>query len=409
MNPNPSDEHEVDRWLTERTLDAVGAALDLDAGLAAILPAAPRPPADAPPRGGTPGTTLREFADHLATRPPHERLVARTWLPRLELAAARSFTRSSAAVRAFDHDLARARDIALTERIEHRLAAHPSTDDLVRVRADLRDRARDLRRDRGLADVLDRAVLSALDLGFGLDLGRAGDGARDLARGLDLAVTVELALHQAVTTALEVTRGRPSIDRRVDALRVLLADIDQRATAEGCLEVRLDGSIPARVRDAGFVGPLVRHLNTVRAAVRDVVFARDRSLADLLALVLGEGRDLALDQARGRATAADHALAHDLATALGHGGRPHDDRFDAELVDAVDRIEDAATNLVDADLAHVPLDGIPLTGLRWSTRTRWHVAWHDRVRRGSVELRPGLFEVRGGNVGADDVVTDLTT
>ncbi|MFD0205290.1 MULTISPECIES: hypothetical protein [Saccharothrix] len=368
---NPSEEHELDQRLAALAGD-VGAVLDLDAGLAAILPATPRPPAVSTARRDRAGTTLRGFADHFAARPPHERVVARSWLPRRELAAARSFTLLRAAVPAHDH-LARTRDVALTERIEHRLREHASPRDLVALRADLRDRARELGRD--LDDVLDRAVLSALDLGVGLDLGQARAAADDLARARALTTTVDHALFLAVTIVVGTARGRTTTRTR-NRLRVLLADLD----------------LPASGYD---VGLLVR-LNTVRAAARDVVLARERDTADLLAVVLDQARDLALDQARQRVEGSVDAAARALADALATG--PHDD-----VADDVDRITDAVTDVVDADLAHVPLDGIPLEGLRWSERTRWHQAWQDRVRRGSVELRPGLYEVRADTADAGAV------
>lgn len=369
---NPFEEHELDQRLAALAGD-VGAVLDLDAGLAAILPATPRPPAVSTARRHRAGTTLRGFADHLAARPPHERVVARTWLPRRELAAARSFARLKAAVLDHDHDLARTRDVALTERIEHRLGERESPGDLVALRADLRDRARELGRD--LDDVLDRAVLSALDLGFGLDLRRARAAADDLARARALTTTADHALFLAVTIAGDTARGRTTTRAR-DRLRALLTALD----------------LPMG-HDAG---PLVRRLNAVRAAARDGVLARDRDAADLLAVVLDQARDLALDQARERVEGSADASARALADALTTG--PHDD-----VADAVDRVTDAVTDVVDADLAHVPLDGIPLEGLRWSERTRWHQAWQDRVRRGSVELRPGLYEVRADTADAGAV------
>ncbi|PSL57806.1 hypothetical protein B0I31_10117 [Saccharothrix carnea] len=370
---NPFEEHELDQRLTALAGE-VGAVLDLDAGLAAILPAAPRPAAVSAARRDRAGTTLRGFADRFAARPPHERVVARTWLPRRELAAARSFTRLRAAVLDHDRDLARARDVALTERIEHRLRGHLSPRDLVALRADLRDRARELGRD--LDDVLDRAVLPALDLGFGLDLGQARAAADDLARARALTTTADHALVLAVTTVADHARGRTTTRAR-ERLHVLLADLD----------------LPVPGHD---VGPLLRRLNTVRAAAQNVVLARDRDTAELLAVVLDQARDLALDQARERVEGSADTSARALADALATG--PHDD-----VADAVDRITDAVTDVVDADLAHVPLDGIPLEGLRWSERTRWHQAWQDRVRRGSVELRPGLYEVQADTADAGAV------
>lgn len=52
--------------------------------------------------------------------------------------------------------------------------------------------------------------------------------------------------------------------------------------------------------------------------------------------------------------------------------------------------------MTDADLSDVDLRGIPLKGVRWSTGTRWPAESEDQIRRDSVEIKPGLWEIRGG-------------
>lgn len=61
---------------------------------------------------------------------------------------------------------------------------------------------------------------------------------------------------------------------------------------------------------------------------------------------------------------------------------------------------DAVSNVAGADLRGVDLSGIPLEGLRWSERTQWPGDWEFYARENSVEVEPGLFEIRFGSVDA---------
>lgn len=49
-----------------------------------------------------------------------------------------------------------------------------------------------------------------------------------------------------------------------------------------------------------------------------------------------------------------------------------------------------------ADLA-----GLPPEGIRWSRATQWPPNWTEQIERASVEIEPGLFEIRDGTAHAD--------
>jgi hypothetical protein len=70
------------------------------------------------------------------------------------------------------------------------------------------------------------------------------------------------------------------------------------------------------------------------------------------------------------------------------------------LIGAIDKVIDAVTSVAGADLRSLDLRGIPLEGLRWSNQTRWPEDWEFYIVENSVEVRPGLFEIRFGDVDA---------
>lgn len=91
----------------------------------------------------------------------------------------------------------------------------------------------------------------------------------------------------------------------------------------------------------------------------------------------------------GEHDASARGLAHDLARGFAS---------DEELIETIDQLNDSVTSMVGADLSGVDLRGIPLQGLRWSAETRWPAQWEEQIRRNSVEIEPGLWEIRPGGV-----------
>lgn len=217
------------------------------------------------------------------------------------------------------------------------------------------------------------------------------DRARDLTRNVDLAseLTRDLARAGARKRASDLTHGLARArDRAHDLTR------DLRRTR-------------GLIRDIDLVRAL--GLDLIRAVdlVVDVAHARDRALADAhsygltliynppsfltlgfglsfthaLNLVRDRDRDLyrALTRAQDRAVTLDRALDH----ALDRDGTTK------ALID----LHNVLSDVTDVDLRYIDLAGIDLQGLRWSTSTRWPPQWVDQIRRDSVEIADGIFQI----------------
>jgi hypothetical protein len=124
----------------------------------------------------------------------------------------------------------------------------------------------------------------------------------------------------------------------------------------------------------------------------------DRALNRALNLNLHRARalDRALDRALTVARDRAHALAHDLGFA-GWEDQPADAEALKLLSEALDRV---ATDFIGADLRSATLTSASLEGVRWSdgTRgepTRWPAGCEGPIRAASVEIEPGIFQIRG--------------
>jgi hypothetical protein len=156
-------------------------------------------------------------------------------------------------------------------------------------------------------------------------------------------------------------------------------------------------------------------LDHARDLVRDftlvtVDLALARDLIRDIDLALAQGLDRTRTRALGRARHADRELdvvyrsfrSLDLALADDLGRKVNESVSNTGLSAAIRSILDAVSDVIDADLRNVDLDGIPLVGLRWSRRTQWPPGWRDKIHSASLEITPGIFEVRGG-------ISDATT
>jgi len=57
------------------------------------------------------------------------------------------------------------------------------------------------------------------------------------------------------------------------------------------------------------------------------------------------------------------------------------------------------------DLRSIDLVEIPLQGLRWSVQTRWPQEIENQIRRNSVQIADGIYEIDPG--GATDIPTTI--
>lgn len=74
---------------------------------------------------------------------------------------------------------------------------------------------------------------------------------------------------------------------------------------------------------------------------------------------------------------------------------------------ATRRIAESILDMSGVDLGHEDLEGIDLTGIRWSRSTIWPAELAMEVELRSVEIQPGLFEIRDGVGMREEVGRDL--
>jgi hypothetical protein len=72
----------------------------------------------------------------------------------------------------------------------------------------------------------------------------------------------------------------------------------------------------------------------------------------------------------------------------------------AAVVVPLSRVMAALTGMAGADLTSADLTGIPLAGVRWSPETRWPWDWQAWIAENSVQVSPGLYEIREGGTGS---------
>lgn len=117
---------------------------------------------------------------------------------------------------------------------------------------------------------------------------------------------------------------------------------------------------------------------------------RDLDLALALTLARNRARHLVLHLARDLIRARDRDRALSLAREL--------NRALARALDA----HGFQLDVSDTDLSALPVKDLDqLRGVVWNEKTRWPQNIAGRVREGSREVRPGVYQVRGGNEHED--------
>lgn len=178
----------------------------------------------------------------------------------------------------------------------------------------------------------------------------------------------------------------------------------------------LDAPLPLRLAvrcDLAEVMKLLDEANTIHALAREIS-GDHADLTDRLRHTVDRAAALArivaeLFRRKGGADAADWladalALASRIAAEPGGPDTPawplhlagpaFDVRFEGHLLATV---ADGLHDFTGADLSAVDLDGVPLTGVRWSATTRWPEGWAERVTVRSDVHRPGEFVVGAGS------------
>jgi hypothetical protein len=262
------------------------------------------------------------------------------------------------------------------------------------VRSGARDpsRAIDLLRARAIARDLDRArnLVDALDRDR--DLARALDRARNLADALDRARDLDRA--SVLGRALALARGRARGRNLADALD-RDRDLDLTSARGRALDRVLALARGAKLADA---------LDRARALDRDLGRDIDRALALARAHAHAHAHTSAPDLLALDLLALDPPLAHAIDLPLARDLLALDLPVARDLARTRDLARDldrARNDFSSADLRGIDLTNVQLEGLRWSKEgTKWPTEWIDQIERDSVEIKPGLFEIRGGGTSA---------
>ena len=355
-------------------IDALDEVLDLDAGLAAIISPPPRP--EAPTRGGTTSSALHDFAELLAVRPARERLQARTWLPRREL----DHVRVVATVRNAISENLRSDISNLAKEIDN---ARQIVRIVLTSRASTKKEVLELEDPLAHTNVLEHCVSAV------------GERSTDLAQVAQFAQVASTGkgrfdstdpLHFVRANADKIEGRVLRLFDIVDAIRNTIIDEvdddDDLATSD-----RITSNIRKLADALEFIGGQVRVLEELRRDVFDI--------ACFLRSVRRENLSKIGDSPLGRSFTA--ALEHD------EGLSEHEDG-QALIVEAIDLLERAVTDLTGADLAGVDLVGVPLEGVRWSSTTRWPSNWVEVIHGASVQTAPDLWVITGGRAKVDDIV-----
>lgn len=259
------------------------------------------------------------------------------------------------------------------------------------------------------------AFACARDLRFELD--RVRRFAPGLAPNLDRALVDGRALEEALARAAANARARAVAHARFDEDPYFVEALSLDLTLTGARDL-VDVMVFIANLDAAVVDARDLDSNFTSALASDLVSALGR----LSALIPVLPRDGALERAR--VLARFLRREHILLRIRDIGGGPTDDlRIDSALTGASDLADDdartssgqalgrsiaaaiafadALNDFTEADLRNADLAGLSLTGIRWSRATRWPPAWVEEIERLSVEIEPGIFEIRGGTATAD--------
>lgn len=225
------------------------------------------------------------------------------------------------------------------------------------------DRVRNLTRDLDLAADLthDLTYASARDRARNLtrDVVRAGARAGDLSRDLDLVRHLGLVRGHDLAHDLDLVG-----DFAVDLVRALDVALDLAHARDRTLAHAHALGLSLTYGTASLFA-----LGFGLSFAHTLTLARDRDREAYRALILARDRALTLDQA--------------LERALDRDGTTR----------ALMNLHHALSDVTDHDLRGIELAGSSLAGLRWSPKTQWPRQWEDQIRRDSIALADGTFQI----------------
>ena len=276
------------------------------------------------------------------------------------------------------------------------------------------------------------------------DLDLVGDLDRTLARTHELVQESEQAQGRALSVA-RVARDRnyaanygPSVSRAIDFALVCVRRLIDALDAPCQLALGLAERL---ARDLDIVRDVL-HVSSEPVAYsysHGLTLAHDLALSVELALTAGRDRARKrlneLDNVRKHTHAVDparelarnhcdvtediaysHRLLGDLSRALAAGLQNSPDLEAARAAALAigrhldiarasnateqqwiqDVVEQAVTDFTGADLSSAALENASLERVRWSVSTRWPPEWAAHIRDVSIEVQPGIFEIRSG-------------
>ena len=220
---------------------------------------------------------------------------------------------------------------------------------------------------------LTRALDLTLDLTRDLIGARARDRARTLTRDLDRARARvrDLARDLDRVCALDLVRTS-DLARNLDPVCALLLDLIR------VLDLVLDLTT---ARDRALADAHAYGLSLIYGAPNFFAFGMGLSFARTITVARDRCRELchALTVASNRALTLDHAL----------DGALDRDGTTKALID----LHNVLSDVTGVDLRCVDLAGIFFEGLRWSACTQWPPRWEAQIRRDSVEVTKGIFQI----------------
>lgn len=218
--------------------------------------------------------------------------------------------------------------------------------------------------------------------------------AEELSQDVNVAHVHALDQNLAVHQELDQDRSH-DLDRYVELFRA--ASEVKRDLDDG--RQRVDDLFAVLDRDrSGGLDPTYA-VGTMRAPLYDLTSTLLRGRDSELRLIYG------LTRYRSAIHSYDLAVVSSFLDAIGRTRETNNhEHVVADIIEAIDQMEKAITKVMDADLSHVDLTGIPLDGVRWSTGTRWPAEWVERIRQNSVALAPDVYEIRSWTIGVDATI-----
>jgi hypothetical protein len=232
----------------------------------------------------------------------------------------------------------------------------------------------------------------------------------DLRETLDLESGLGAIVPRSTEGILERDSGETQVSQGARNLRALIRDLSSNSPRD-LLEFRTHTIWSERVKRyrCGCLDICMIIMDFVSAEVEAIEQAfnanRDRSFqsARTVAVVQGYVDELGILLARTRQF--DRGFNTDIDKLRNAVGKlvgildasnvlkPVRDTAESLRAD-LNELDEVLNDFTGVDLSNTNLQGIRLDGVRWSPETQWPNGWADKIRNESIEIAPGIFEIR---------------